>query len=135
VTSPIDVSTNLTLKEVEYEMREVTVADWFPLGVQLGIRPAKLREIETDHPGDVWRRKFELLDWWHRNGQEVSWNALAHALEKTGGYDALAQRLKRKGEEKCNSYIVLVQAMWPSANQNLTFSHIHICMCSSYRSK
>ena len=99
VTSPIDASTNLTLTEVEYEMREVTAADWFPLGVQLGIRPAKLREIERDHPGDVWRCKFELLDWWHRNAQQVSWNALAHALEKAGGYDALAQRLRKKGEK------------------------------------
>jgi len=98
ITSPIDVSTNLTLTEIEYEMREVTVADWFPLGVQLGIRSSKLREIEKDHPGDVWRCKFKLLDWWHRNAREVSWNALAHALAKTGGYDALTQRLRRKGE-------------------------------------
>ena len=99
VTSPIDASTNLTLTEIEYEMREVTAADWFPLGVQLGIRSAKLREIEKDHPGDVWCCKFKLLDWWHRNAREVSWNALAHALEKTGGYDALAQRLRRTGEK------------------------------------
>jgi len=69
VTSPIDVSTCLTLMEIEDEMREVTAADWFPLGVELGIRPAKLREIEMDHPGDVWRCKFELMDWWHRNAK------------------------------------------------------------------
>jgi len=94
LTSPIDVSTCLTLTEVEYEMREVTAADWFPLGVQLGIRPAKLREIEKDHPGDVWRCKFELLDWWHRNAKEVSWNALARTFEKMGGYGALGQKLR-----------------------------------------
>ena len=110
VTSPIDASTCLTLTEIEYEMREVTAADWFPLGVQLGIRPAKLREIEMDHPGDVWRCKFELLDWWHRNAQEVSWNALAHALEKTGRYGALAEKLKRKMPAKGERH-GLVQAM------------------------
>ena len=100
LTSPIDVSTYLTLTEVEYEMREVTAADWFPLGVQLGIRPAKLRQIEKGHPGDVWRCKFELLDWWHRNAKEVSWNALANALEKMGGYGVLAQKLRRKMRQK-----------------------------------
>jgi len=81
-------------------MREVTAADWFPLGVQLGIQPAKLREIEKDHHGNVWHCKFELLDWWHRNAKEVSWNALAHALEKMGGYGVLAQKLKRKMRRK-----------------------------------
>ena len=107
VTSAIGVSTCLTLTEIEYEMREVTAADWFPLGVQLGIRPAKLREIEKDHPGDVWRCKFELLDWWHRNAKEVSWNALAHALEKTGGYGALAQKLRRKMSAKGEKHLLV----------------------------
>ena len=100
LTSPTDVSTCLTLTEVEYEMREVTAADTFPLGVHLGIRPAKLREIEKDHPGDVHHCKFEILDWWHRNAKEVSWNALANALEKMGGYGALAQKLRRKMRQK-----------------------------------
>jgi len=88
-------------------MREVTAADWFPLGVQLGIRPAKLREIEKDHPGDVWRCKFELLDWWHGNAKEVSWNALANALEKTERYGALAQKLRRKMSAKGKEHLLV----------------------------
>ena len=77
-------------------MREVTAADWFPLGLQLGIKTTKLKEIEKDCPGDVRRCKIEVLDWWHRNTQEVSWLKLANAVEKTGEYDALAQRLRGK---------------------------------------
>jgi len=107
LTSPTDVSTCLTLTEVEYEMREVAATDWFPLGVQLGIRPAKLREIERDHLWNVHRCKFEILDWWHRNAQEVSWNALAHALEKMEGYEALAQRLRRKMSAKGEKHLLV----------------------------
>ena len=78
-------------------MREVTVADWFPLGVQLGIRPAKLRDIEKNHPGDVQRCKTEVLDWWHQNTPEISWQKLAQALEAISGYVHLVHRLERSG--------------------------------------
>ena len=90
------MSTHLTLLEVQNELGDVTAADWFQLGVQLGIKAAKLREIEKDHPGDVQRCKTEVLDWWLQNTPSVSWEKLADALHKTGGYDALAQRLKRR---------------------------------------
>jgi len=82
--------------EIENELREVTAADWFQLGIHLGIPRAKLREIERDHPRDVQRCKTEVLDWWHRNAREVTWDTLADALEKKGGYGPLAQRLRRK---------------------------------------
>lgn len=90
------MSTYLTLSEVESELRDVTAADWFTLGVKLGIKTAKLREIETDHPRDVQRCKLEVLDWWLRNIPQVSWEKLADVLHNIGGYDALAQRLKKK---------------------------------------
>ena len=107
MTSPIDVSTCLTLAEIEDEMREVTAADWFRLGVKLGIQTDKLREIEVNYRGDVWRCKFELLDWWHRNAREVSWNALAQALEKTGAYGTLVQKLRRKMSAKGEKHVLV----------------------------
>ena len=40
----------LTLREVvnENEVREVT--EWYQLGLQLGVPPPKLREVESDYP-------------------------------------------------------------------------------------
>ena len=86
--------------DIENELKEVTAANWFLLGVHLGIKSPKLREIEKDYPRDVWRCRFEVLDWWHRNAPDVSWEKLADALGKTGGCDALSQRLRRKMPSK-----------------------------------
>ena len=87
----------MTPAEVEKELNEVSAADWFPLGEKLGIKPAKLREIEKDHPMDVRRCKAEVLDWWHRNEPEISRQKLALALKEMGGYTKLVQRLERSG--------------------------------------
>ena len=81
------------------ELRDVSAADWFSLGQNLGIKLPKLREIEKDHPGDVRRCKTEVLDWWYRNAPVPSWESLAHALLRTGGYHGLAERLRKKGKE------------------------------------
>ena len=89
-------SSCLTLREIENELTEVTAADWFPLGVQLGVRPATLREIEKNYPQDTQRCKTEVLDLWLRNAPEVSWKNLAQAVEAMGEYTAVAKRLRRK---------------------------------------
>lgn len=90
------MSTYLTLKDVENELKEVAAADWFSLGLQLDIRPAKLRDIEKNHPGEVQRCKTDVLDLWLRNAPDVSWEKMADALEQTGGYDVLVRRLRVK---------------------------------------
>ena len=89
-------STCLTLREIENELTEVTAADWFPLGVQLGSSSSRLREIEMDYPRDTQRCKTEVLDFWLRNGSQISWQKLAQAVEVLGGYAAVVQKLKRK---------------------------------------
>ena len=87
-------STCLTLREVGNELREVT--EWYQLGLQLGVTPFKLREIERDYPQDTQRRKSEIHDWWLRNAPEASWEKLAQALEAMGGHTTLACRLRNK---------------------------------------
>lgn len=105
------------LREVENELREVT--EWYQLGLQLGVTPSKLREVERDYPQDNLRRKSEVLYWWLRNAPEASWEKLAQVLEAMGGYAAVAYRLRNKVPPKgrfsiwwgaaliCKSYIIL----------------------------
>ena len=75
-------------------MREVT--EWYHLGLQLGVTPFKLREIERDYPQDTQRHKSEVLDWWLRNAPECSWEKLTEALEAMGGDGVLVKKLRKK---------------------------------------
>lgn len=90
------MSTHLTLKQIENELKEVTAADWYPLGVQLGLRPAKLREIESNNARDAQRCKLDILDWWLENAPVTSWEELANAVEGMGGHSNVVQKLRRK---------------------------------------
>ena len=89
-------STCLTLKEIENELSEVTGADWYPLGVQLGLRPPTLREILKNYPLDTERCKQEVLHVWLHSTPEASWKSLAQAVQALGRYESLAQKLRRK---------------------------------------
>ena len=75
-------------------MREVT--EWYQLGLQVGVTPFKLKEIESNYPQDAQRRKSEVLNWWLRNAPEASWEKLAQALEAMGEYTTVAYRLRNK---------------------------------------
>lgn len=90
------MSTHITLKEIENELKEVTAADWYPLGVQLGLRPARLREIESNNARDAKRCKLDVLDWWLQNAPVISWEELASAVEGMGGHSNVVQKLRKK---------------------------------------
>ena len=89
-------STPLAVKEIQNELREMTAAKWYQLGVQLGISPATLSTIEIDHPHDAQRCMTEVINRWLRNAPEYSWAKLAQAVEAIGDYAALAERLRQK---------------------------------------
>ena len=89
-------STCLTLREIENELSEVTGEDWYPLGVQLRLRPPTLREIQDNYPLDTERCRREMLDLWLRSTSEASWRSLAQAVQGLGRYTSLAQKLRRK---------------------------------------
>lgn len=92
------VSIPLTLKEIENELREVTAANWYPLGIQLGLRPAKLREIESNNARDAQRCKLDILDWWLENAPVISWQELANAVEGMGGQSNVVQKLRKMSQ-------------------------------------
>ena len=90
-------STCLEMREITDGLRNVTAAKWHPLGIKLGLKQAKLSEIEANYPHDTQRRMCEVINWWLNNAQptEINWETLAQALEaidepKTG------QNLRRK---------------------------------------
>ena len=89
-------STCLTLREIENELSEVTGEDWYPLGVQLGLRAATLREIQKNYPRDTERCRSEVLHLWLCTTPKVSWKTLAQAVQGLGRYTSLAQKLRRK---------------------------------------
>ena len=90
------MSTCLTLREIENELSEVTGEDWYPLGVQLGLRPATLREILTNYPFNTERCKSEVLHLWFHSAPKVSWKTLALAMQALDGYESLVQKLRRR---------------------------------------
>ena len=88
--------TPLTVKEIQNELREMTAAKWYQLGVQLEIPPTTLNTIESDHSHDAQCCMTEVINMWLQNAPECSWEKLAEAVEAMGDYAALAYGLRQK---------------------------------------
>ena len=58
------------------------VNNWYNLGLQLGIPDYQLNSMEKNHPKNNVRCKSEMLSYWFRNAEELSWDVIANALEK-----------------------------------------------------
>ena len=56
-------------------------ADWFNLGVALGLSYSKLKTIESDYPRNAPRCLTEMLIAWLRSNSQPSWRGLVLALE------------------------------------------------------
>ena len=87
----------LEIRDITNELREVTAAKWYPLGIELGVKATKLSEIQANYPHDTQRCKYEVLNLWLNNAQptEVTWETLAQALEEIDE-STTAQNLRRK---------------------------------------
>ena len=70
---------------------------YFELGVQLEIKPECLKRIESDHLS-MSRRLLETVVLWQNNvnSSECRWSTLAYAVERIGGHDQLAERLRER---------------------------------------
>ena len=61
-----------------------SVVDWYPLGLQLGLKDHELRTISQDFRGDNEHCKLEMLGRWLRNAELTTWKAVADALQLMG---------------------------------------------------
>ena len=50
----------------------------------LGVPKRVIEETEANHPRDVYRVLSDAMSWWIANEEEISWEAVAAALEVTG---------------------------------------------------
>ena len=75
-------------------------AKWHSIGVQLGVNPAQLEEIESNYR-TANRRFSEVINFWLRRNTRVavSWKSLVEILESPFiGEKGLAMGLRKKGE-------------------------------------
>ena len=89
---PIDTCNVETLLK---ELEDISGSEWFNLGNQLGVKDSTLRDIETNHSGNVWRCKREMLCAWLRSGPTNPWTKLATTLECMGN-KVLAHKILEK---------------------------------------
>ena len=75
--------------------KELKVARWQTLGIQLGMTEDEIREIEQDHPGDTARRRTAMLDKWLRKEENPSWVSIIEALESMSEVN-LAKKIRKK---------------------------------------
>ena len=101
-TVPYDIIlfSELNLRSVTNELVSV-MAKWYHIGVQLGVNPAKLEEIETNYQ-KADRRFSEVIKFWLRRNIRsrvaVSWESLVEVLESPFvDEEGLAMRLREKG--------------------------------------
>ena len=81
-----------TPANLEIELNEVTQP--YQFGLQLGIAPSDLWLIERNHLGDVAQQRTEVIIYWSRN-YECTWEKVADALKKLGGYGNLEKKLRQ----------------------------------------
>ena len=77
---------------LEIELKEI--AQPYQFGLQLGMAPNDLQQIQGNHPGDISRQRSEVIIYWSRNF-ECTWEKVADALKKLGGHGNLEKKLRQ----------------------------------------
>lgn len=68
--------------EVVQALNGINPKKLFTLGIELKIEKHKLDKFEVNHPGNVDRFKYDLIDHWLKNDPECTWKKLSEALCK-----------------------------------------------------
>ena len=89
--------------------------DWAQLGLQL-IDPTALKTITSNHPGDASLCLIDTISQWLRTDREVSWEKLAAAVSKVGGYgQATADTVRQNAGivDTCTFYLSDIKLSTP----------------------
>ena len=73
------MSDNLTVQNVDHLLQEVSAAECYGLGIQLGIEPSKLHDLEL---GPVQKFRPKMIEIWLEGDPQHSWEKLACALKR-----------------------------------------------------
>ena len=102
----------------------VEVTNWRDLGVQLGLKPARLKALE-EYPED--RRKVKMILQWLKADQDASWEKLQAALEKPALCENRAAKgiaEKRRGSSFDSHSVISIQSRKTSIS-GTDYYHIH----------
>ena len=85
----------LSLKEL---VKLPVAADWYTLGVQLGVPTDKLKEFQVNYPRQAKLCLHYVFDWWLRNEKSPTHSQLAKALEAIDRRD-LAKKVRSQSKK------------------------------------
>ena len=88
--SPSPLLSNPTLNELNQLVVQKVAAQWYPLGLSLGVEPTVLATVKADHPGDVKGACRDLLSCWLSRDLDTGeqprvWLSVLTAIRKTVG--------------------------------------------------
>ena len=83
----------LIMKNLSLELS--TVSRWYQLGIQLGLQPSQLHQIEKAFPTEIDRCKIKMVDLWLQSTPGASWRHVITALRELGNRTA-AERIELK---------------------------------------
>lgn len=72
----------------------VEVLDWNQLGVNLDMKPHKLKEIERNKRGLIGDCRLAFIDLWLRTDVTASWEKLIEALRKMDEHSSVIERIQ-----------------------------------------
>ena len=72
----------------------VEVDKWETLGINLGLKKYKLKEIDRSKLGDIALCRLDLIDLWLRSDIYASWEKLIEALTKMDDYSTTIERIR-----------------------------------------
>ena len=81
------------MREIEPKLRGIV--DPYLLGVHLEIPTEDLEQFRANYPGNVAQQRIDVINYWLNNSKDITWEALARAVEEMGGHKNLVTTLKK----------------------------------------